>query len=32
MENPELAARGIAEGVLCYINNEPISISGDDGP
>ena len=32
MENPELAARGIAEGVLCYINNEPISIPGDEGP
>jgi N-acetylmuramoyl-L-alanine amidase len=24
--NPELAARGIADGVLCYVNNEPASI------
>jgi N-acetylmuramoyl-L-alanine amidase len=25
-ENPEKAARGIAEGVLCYVNNEPASL------
>lgn len=24
--NPEVAARGIADGVLCYVNNEPASI------
>lgn len=24
--NPEKAARGIADGVLCYVNNEPASI------
>jgi N-acetylmuramoyl-L-alanine amidase len=26
LSNPEKAARGIADGVLCYVNNEPASI------
>ena len=30
MENPDLAARGIAEGVLCYINNEPTSLPWEE--
>ena len=29
---PETAARGIVDGVLCYVNNEPISIPGDSQP
>ncbi len=28
LANPEKAARGIAEGVLCYVNNEPASLPG----
>lgn len=28
-ENPEDAARGIVEGVLCYVNNEPIELPGN---
>jgi N-acetylmuramoyl-L-alanine amidase len=26
MSNPEKAARGIADGILCYVNNEPASV------
>jgi N-acetylmuramoyl-L-alanine amidase len=26
LSNPEKAARGIADGVLCYVNNEPASV------
>ena len=29
---PEVAARGIADGVLCYVNNEPASFPGDIQP
>lgn len=28
-ESPEDAARGIVEGVLCYVNNEPIELPGN---
>lgn len=31
-ENPELAARGIVEGILCFVNNEPASLPGQDLP
>jgi N-acetylmuramoyl-L-alanine amidase len=30
-EEPEKAAQGIAEGILCYVNNEPIDPSGGAG-
>jgi N-acetylmuramoyl-L-alanine amidase len=26
LSNPEKAARGIADGILCYVNNEPASV------
>ena len=29
LENPHLVASGIINGVLCYINNEPVTLSGD---
>jgi N-acetylmuramoyl-L-alanine amidase len=29
LANPEKAARGIAEGVLCYVNNEPANLPGE---
>jgi N-acetylmuramoyl-L-alanine amidase len=29
---PEVAARGIADGVLCYVNNEPASFPGEIEP
>jgi N-acetylmuramoyl-L-alanine amidase len=29
---PEVAARGIADGLLCYINNEPATLPGDTQP
>ena len=32
LANPEKAARGIAEGVLCYVNNEPASLPGPSIP
>lgn len=28
-ENPQDVARGIVEGVLCYVNNEPIEVPGN---
>ncbi len=31
-EQPELAARGIVEGVLCYVNNEPASLDWSAQP
>lgn len=31
-EKPELAARGIVEGVLCFVNNEPASLPGQSVP
>ena len=31
-EEPELAARGIVEGVLCFVNNEPASLPGQAEP
>ena len=31
-QNPDVAARGIAEGVLCYVNNEPADLRGGDQP
>jgi N-acetylmuramoyl-L-alanine amidase len=27
-ENPDIAARGIVDGILCYVNNEPADASG----
>ncbi|HLC03974.1 MAG TPA: N-acetylmuramoyl-L-alanine amidase [Anaerolineales bacterium] len=31
--HPDRAARGIAEGILCYINNEPATLPGEaEGP
>jgi N-acetylmuramoyl-L-alanine amidase len=29
---PEVAARGIADGVLCYVNNEPAALPGESLP
>ncbi len=29
-QSPEKAAQGIVEGLLCYINNEPINLSGSE--
>jgi N-acetylmuramoyl-L-alanine amidase len=29
---PEVAARGIADGVLCYVNNEPAALPGETLP
>jgi N-acetylmuramoyl-L-alanine amidase len=31
-ESPERAARGIVEGVLCYLHNQPASIPGVEAP
>ncbi len=31
-ERPEQAARGIVEGILCFINNEPASLPGEPVP
>ncbi len=31
-QKPELAARGIVEGVLCYVNNEPASLDWSAQP
>lgn len=31
-EKPELAARGIVEGILCFVNNEPASLPGQTQP
>jgi N-acetylmuramoyl-L-alanine amidase len=31
-KNPEKAARGIVDGLLCYINNEPAGIDWEDQP
>lgn len=31
-QDPEKPARGIAEGILCYVNNEPADLSGAQGP
>jgi N-acetylmuramoyl-L-alanine amidase len=31
-KHPDQAARGIIEGILCYINNEPVSLSGTVTP
>ena len=31
-QRPESAARGIVEGVLCYVNNEPASLDGGGQP
>lgn len=31
-EEPEVAARGIVEGVLCFVNNEPASLPGQSEP
>jgi len=32
-QHPDKAARGIAEGILCYINNEPANLPGEgEGP
>jgi N-acetylmuramoyl-L-alanine amidase len=31
-QHPEKAARGIAEGVLCYINNEPVDLPWQGAP
>jgi N-acetylmuramoyl-L-alanine amidase len=30
--HPDQAARGIVEGILCFVNNEPASLPGDGGP
>jgi N-acetylmuramoyl-L-alanine amidase len=30
--NPEKPARGIAEGILCYVHNEPADLSGSSAP
>lgn len=31
-EHPDQAARGIVEGVLCFVNNEPASLPGEASP
>jgi len=31
-EQPDQAARGIVEGILCFVNNEPASLPGDTQP
>ncbi len=31
-EQPERAARGIVEGLLCYVNNEPATLPGQGSP
>jgi N-acetylmuramoyl-L-alanine amidase len=31
-QNPEKPARGIAEGILCYVHNEPADLSGSSAP
>lgn len=31
-EQPNIAARGIVDGILCYVNNEPASISSEGSP
>ncbi len=31
-QQPDRAARGIVEGILCYVHNEPVSLSGDIQP
>jgi N-acetylmuramoyl-L-alanine amidase len=31
-QQPEKAARGIADAVLCYVNNEPVDLSWQGGP
>lgn len=31
-DHPEQAARGIVEGILCFVNNEPASIPGEGMP
>jgi N-acetylmuramoyl-L-alanine amidase len=28
--SPDLVARGITDGILCYVNNEPINLNGGD--
>lgn len=28
-QKPEIAARGILDGVMCYVNNEPINVLGE---
>jgi N-acetylmuramoyl-L-alanine amidase len=30
--HPDQAARGIVEGILCFVNNEPVTLPGDGGP
>ena len=30
--SPEKAARGVADGILCYVNNEPASLPWEDTP
>ena len=30
--DPEVAARGIADGILCYVNNEPAALPGETLP
>jgi N-acetylmuramoyl-L-alanine amidase len=30
--SPEVAARGIADGILCYVNNEPAALPGETLP
>ena len=31
-KEPEKVARGIADGILCYVNNEPIDLSWEQQP
>ena len=31
-EQPNLAARGIVDGILCYVNNEPASVGSGSAP
>ena len=31
-ENPDQAARGIVEGILCFVNNEPATLPGEATP
>jgi N-acetylmuramoyl-L-alanine amidase len=31
-DNPDKAARGIVEGILCFVNNEPASLPGQGQP
>ncbi len=31
-DNPDKAARGIVEGILCFVNNEPASLPGEAQP